>query len=136
MQAMRQVIEWTALGIELLAVAVIAGAIVTAVFPCAMQRGAGQPAPADAFSGYKQRMGRGLLLGLELLLAADIVGTVALAPTLERLTSLALLAVIRSFLSWSLDVEINGCWPWRLRAERRLSDNVQSAGPAPTAIRE
>jgi hypothetical protein len=64
-------------------------------------------------------MGRGLLLGLELMLAADIVSTVALTPTLQNLAALGLLALIRSFLSWTLDVEIDGRWPWQVRAESR-----------------
>ena len=56
--------------------------------------------------------------------AADIVGTVVLTPTVESLTALGLLALIRSFLSWSLDVEIEGCWPWRMRREAHSNERA------------
>jgi uncharacterized membrane protein len=115
--SIRSLAEWTALSIEVLAMIVIMGAIVLAITPRAW-RGLRTLRPLDPFSGYKQRMGKGLLLGLELLLAADIIGTIASRPTLESLAALGLLAVIRSFLSWSLDVEIEGRWPWQAQAER------------------
>ena len=124
MTTVRQLIEWVALSIEVLAVVVIVSAIVLAVISGARWRT--NAVRSDIFTDYKRRMGRGLLLGLELLLAADIIGTVALTPTLESLASLGLLALIRSFLSWSLDVEIDGCWPWRMRAEGGASE---AAGP-------
>ena len=123
METVRQLIEWVALSIEVLAVAVIVGAIVMAVVSGGRWRT--DAVRSDIFTDYKRRMGRGLLLGLELLLAADIVGTVALTPTLQSLASLGLLAVIRSFLSWSLDVEIDGCWPWRMRAEGRAGEDAR-----------
>jgi uncharacterized membrane protein len=129
MGTVRQLIEWVALSIEVLAVLVIVGAIVLAVVNGGRQRP--DSVRTDVFTDYKRRMGRGLLLGLELLLAADIIGTVALTPTLESLASLGLLAVIRSFLSWSLDVEIDGCWPWRMRAEGRTEERVAPVGRMP-----
>jgi uncharacterized membrane protein len=129
MQAVRQLIEWVALSIEVLAVAVIVGAIIVAVISGGRWRT--DAVRSDIFTDYKRRMGRGLLLGLELLLAADIIGTVALTtPTLQSLASLGLLAVIRSFLSWSLDVELDGCWPWRMRAEGRAGENAAPVGRA------
>jgi uncharacterized membrane protein len=114
-ESIREGVEWVSLLIEVLAVLVIAVSIVMAVVPrgVGLVRVDGEPGRLADFTAYKQRMGRGLLLALELLLAADIVGTVALSPTLERLSALALLAVIRSFLSWSLEMEITGRWPWR-----------------------
>jgi uncharacterized membrane protein len=57
-----------------------------------------------------------MLLGLEILVAADIVRTVALEPSLESVGILGLLVLIRTFLSWSLDVELEGRWPWQARA--------------------
>ena len=59
------------------------------------------------------RLGRALLLGLELLVAADIIRTVALEPTLPNVMILAVLVVVRTFLSWSLIVEMEGHWPWK-----------------------
>lgn len=133
METMRRLIEWVAISIEMLAVAVIVGAIIAAARPRGMLRIGTRLERRDALSSYKQRMGRGLLLGLELLLAADIIGTVALPPTLQSLAALGLLALIRSFLSWSLDVEIDGCWPWRARAEESAVEKGETrsrtAGP-------
>jgi uncharacterized membrane protein len=135
--SVREVIEWVALSIEMLAVIVIVGAVIIAATPSGMLRTRSQVERRDAFSVYKQRMGRGLLLGLELLLAADIIGTVAVTPTLQSLATLGLLALIRSFLSWSLDVEIDGCWPWQARASARLAEASQArVDPAEAASRE
>lgn len=71
---------------------------------------------ADAkarFSSVKSTLGRSILLGLELLVAADIINTVAIDPSLESLAVLAGIIAIRTFLSLSLEVEIEGRWPWR-----------------------
>ena len=62
---------------------------------------------------YRQRLGRSILLGLELLVAADIIRTVAVTPTFESVGVLALIVLIRTFLSWSLELEISGRWPWQ-----------------------
>jgi uncharacterized membrane protein len=67
----------------------------------------------SALRRYRANLGRGILLGLELLVAADIIGTVAVTPSLENLAVLGLIVVIRTFLSFSLEVEIEGRWPWR-----------------------
>jgi uncharacterized membrane protein len=58
-----------------------------------------------------------LLLGLELLVAADVVRTVALEPTLNNVAILGLLVVVRTFLSWSMSVEVEGRWPWQRRTD-------------------
>jgi len=65
---------------------------------------------------YRQRLGRSILLGLELLVAADIIRTVAVTPTFESVGVLALIVLIRTFLSWSLELEISGRWPWQKEA--------------------
>ena len=66
-----------------------------------------------AYHRYRAELARGILLGLELLVAADIVGTVAVTPTFESLAVLGLIVLIRTFLSFSLEVEIEGRWPWQ-----------------------
>jgi uncharacterized membrane protein len=71
--------------------------------------------------------GRSVLLGLEVLVAADIIRTVAVEPTLQNLYVLALLVLIRTFLSWSLDVELDGVLPWQ---KRRLEDEERLQGVA------
>ena len=67
----------------------------------------------DIFETYRRRLGRSILLGLELLVAADIIRTVAIDPTYESVGVLALIVLIRTFLSWSLELEISGRWPWQ-----------------------
>lgn len=71
---------------------------------------------ADAIHRFKVWMGRALLLGLEILVAADVVNTVALEPNFSNVSALGLLVVIRTFLGWSLVVEIEGRWPWQAKA--------------------
>jgi uncharacterized membrane protein len=66
-----------------------------------------------AFTQFRRSFGKAILLGLEFLVAADIVGTVAIGPTLQDLSVLGLLVLIRTFLSFSLEVEITGRWPWQ-----------------------
>jgi uncharacterized membrane protein len=82
----------------------------------------------DAYDTMRSVFGRAVLLGLEILVAADLIRTVAVEPTLQNLEVLAMLVVIRTFLSWSLDVELEGVWPWRKR-ELGLSEE----GPKPGA---
>lgn len=65
------------------------------------------------YQAYRGNLGRAILLGLELLVAADIVGTVVVAPTFENLGVLGLIVLIRTVLSFALEVEINGHWPWQ-----------------------
>jgi uncharacterized membrane protein len=70
----------------------------------------------NPYDDYRVRIGRTLLLGLEILVAADIVKTVALEPTFTSLGVLAGLVLVRTFLSWTLVLEIEGRWPWRAAA--------------------
>ncbi len=67
----------------------------------------------DAYHELRSTIGRAILLGLELLIAADIVNTVAIEPNLQNLAVLAGIVLIRTFLSFSLEVEIEGRWPWQ-----------------------
>lgn len=72
-----------------------------------------------AYVSIRSTFGKSILLGLEVLVAGDIIRTVALEPTLGNLAVLGLLVAIRTFLAWSLEVEIDGRWPWaRAQAER------------------
>ncbi|KAB0266177.1 DUF1622 domain-containing protein [Microvirga brassicacearum] len=73
----------------------------------------------EAYSGYRSSVGRAILLGLEFLVAADIINTVAIEPTLQSLAILAGIVLIRTFLSFSLEVEIEGRWPWQRQGEPR-----------------
>jgi len=113
----RYLIEWAALGIEILAVAVIVAAVVKVAVTYGTVRYLFHLGTPGAYERYKHQLGRALLLGLDLLVAADIVRTVALEPTMQNVMILGLLVIIRTFLSWSLVVEIEGRWPWRRKAE-------------------
>ncbi|MCC3282902.1 DUF1622 domain-containing protein [Arthrobacter caoxuetaonis] len=68
---------------------------------------------ADVYEMYRQQLGRAILLGLELLVAADIIRTVAVTPTFESLGVLAVIVLIRTFLSYSLQLEVTGKLPWQ-----------------------
>ncbi len=101
--------EW----IEIVAVAVIAiGVLVALIVGVTVVRQAGWAAGIES---VKRQIGRGLLLGLDLLIAADVIRTVTLEPTLENVAALGLLVVVRTFLAWSLVVELDGRWPWQRR---------------------
>ncbi len=118
---LRRWVEVSALGVEILAVAVIVIAIVygTARFLIQMST---RP---EAFQFYKRRLSRSLLLGLEFLVAADIVRTVSVTPTPTSVAILGALVLIRTFLSWALVVEMEGRWPWQTAAAA-----PQSSAPA------
>ena len=66
-----------------------------------------------ASENFRGSLGRAILLGLEFLVAGDIIGTVAVEPTYKSLGVLGLIVIIRTFLSFSLEVEIKGRWPWQ-----------------------
>jgi uncharacterized membrane protein len=68
---------------------------------------------AEPYRQLRQDIGRGILLGLELLVAADIIRTVAVTPTLEGVLILGIIILIRTFLSMALQVELEGRWPWQ-----------------------
>jgi uncharacterized membrane protein len=67
----------------------------------------------DAYHRLRANLGRAILLGLEVLIVADIIRTIAVEPTLHNLAVLGLLVLIRTFLSFALEVEIGGRLPWR-----------------------
>lgn len=66
-----------------------------------------------AYGNFRKSLGRAILLGLEFLVAGDIIGTVAVEPTFQNLGILGVIVLIRTFLSFSLEVEIKGRWPWQ-----------------------
>lgn len=74
------------------------------------------------YRGLRSNLGRSILLGLEFLVAADIINTVAVEPTLQSLAVLGGIVIIRTFLSFSLEVELEGTWPWN-RARKGANQN-------------
>jgi uncharacterized membrane protein len=112
--AILDAIEYFAVAIEILAVAIIVVGISWATYAFLVRRA------ENSDRLYRERLGRTLLVGLEVLVAADIVRTVALDPTLESVAVLGLLVLIRTFLSWSVVVEIDHRWPWQGKSEPEL----------------
>lgn len=106
-------VDYASLVIELLAVLIIVVTIFYALGTYIYQ-GIRQRELESRYDELKVRLGRALLLGLEILVAADIVRTVALEATIQSVATLGLLVLIRTFLSWALVVEIEGRWPWQL----------------------
>src|SRR3954451_12043185 len=129
--------DHVAQGFEVFGVAVlIVGLIWSLVLAASVWRT--QEAGREAYALLRQSFGSALLLGLEILVAADLIKTVAVAPTLENVGVLALIVLIRTFLSFSLEIEIEGVPPWRrallggrpgARAPRRESMDVGEAAP-------
>lgn len=107
-----QMIKWVAVGIEALAIAIIVlGAIITT--GQFLLRLIKEGALEESYRRFRSDFGKAILLGLEFLIASDIVGTVAVGPTFQDLGVLALLVAIRTFLSFALELEITGRWPWQ-----------------------
>ncbi|HEX2849193.1 MAG TPA: DUF1622 domain-containing protein [Acidimicrobiales bacterium] len=69
--------------------------------------------PIDGYRELRRNVGRSILLGLELLVAGDIIRTVAIAPTFTSVGVLAVIVVVRTFLSFTLEVELTSRWPWQ-----------------------
>ncbi|MEW6519534.1 MAG: DUF1622 domain-containing protein [Thermodesulfobacteriota bacterium] len=76
----------------------------------------------DHYRRLRQDIGRGILLGLELLVAADIIRTVAVTPTMQGVLTLGLIVLIRTFLSMALQVELEGQWPWKRTQQGTAAD--------------
>lgn len=82
----------------------------------------------SAYRGFREQLGRSILLGLEFLVAADIIRTVAITPDARSVAVLAGIVLIRTLLSFSLEVEITGRWPWQ--------QNKNNTKPTPTGDAE
>lgn len=110
MDTFRTFVDGGASAIELMAVALIVGVFLWASIRFLLRTGKHAEDPYDR---YKLLLGRTLSLGLEFLVAADVIRTVILPPTLMNIAVLAAVVLTRTFLSWSLVVEMEGRWPWQ-----------------------
>ncbi len=95
---------------EIAGVVLVVGGLVTAGARAAMLRA---DSGLSRYRRSRQDLGRAILLGLEVLVAADIIRTVAFAPSMSTVGVLAIIVAIRTFLSWSLTLELEGRWPWQ-----------------------
>ena len=111
-------------GFEVAGVVVLAGGALIALVRAAVAllRGDGR----GAYTGARQDVGRAILLGLEILIVADIVQTITIDPTLESALTLALIVFVRTFLSFSLEIELHGRVPWRTKPTADDSDGSDS----------
>ncbi|MGQ3674739.1 DUF1622 domain-containing protein [Xanthobacter sp. TB0139] len=109
---LNEALHWVTRAIEVAGTVVIVAGILRA-FMAYMRDVRGGRSAEEAFKSCRSTLGMGILLGLELLVAADIINTVAIEPTLNSLAVLAGIVLIRTFLSFSLEVEIDGRWPWQ-----------------------
>lgn len=82
----------------------------------------------DPYRRLRQDIGRGILLGLEFLVAADIIRTVAVTPSMQGVLILGLIVLIRTFLSMALQVELEGHWPWQRAQQVTAADGAQRRG--------
>jgi len=125
---LKQIMDQVGTGIDALGVlAVIVGVTVgTGRFVGAVIHGRQRNSPENPgreaapprqspYTRYRQDIGRAILLGLEFLVAGDIIRTVIVAPTLENVLALGLIVIIRTVLSMALQVELEGRWPWQRR---------------------
>jgi uncharacterized membrane protein len=119
---MREWVELSSQGIQALAVVIIVISIIygSLRFLVQLSRQA-----VDPYRSYKRLLGRSLLLSLEFLVAADVIRTVLLDLTAKGMEILGALVVVRTFLSWSLVLEIDGHWPWDLAPAGKQSDQVE-----------
>lgn len=117
-----QIIEWISIIIELVAVAWILFGVSSSTARYFYRMVKNSPPKLERYTEYRHSLARTLMLGLEILVAADVVRTVALEPTFENVGVLGLLVLIRIILGWSLVVEIEGRWPWQPAHPKDPSD--------------
>lgn len=130
------VIETTGRVIDAVGVAVIAlGALIAAANAAVrlIRRANHRYGNVNIYKAFRRQLGASILLGLEFLVAADIIRTVAVTPEPKTVAMLAGIVLIRTFLSYSLELEVTGYWPWQ--AAKARQERHQRAHPgAPEAV--
>ena len=116
------ILELVAVAFEVIGVAILA--VGSAIMAGRAIRGTISRQPV--YSQLRRGLGRVLLLGLEVLVAADVVRTVAVETTMESVAILGLLVIVRTVLSFALAAEVDGVLPWR-RAQLRTQAAIQGA---------
>jgi uncharacterized membrane protein len=127
-------VEHAANAAEIFGVVIIAGGLLVATVRYASTV---KSEPIAGYARYRHDLGRAILLGLEVLVAADIVRTVAFTPTMDSVAILAMIVAIRTFLSWSLALELDGRWPWQRGRESAESTPLvapDARAPSPPAV--
>jgi uncharacterized membrane protein len=119
-------VDQLAKALELVGVAIILGGIILSTVAF-LRDGWRTSGWRSVYPRYRSDIGRGILLGLELLVGADIISTITAPLTFESVGLLAAVVAIRTFLSFSLETEIDGCWPW----QRAIRDAGMQSGIEP-----
>jgi uncharacterized membrane protein len=116
MESFRHIMEIIGTGVDGVGVFIVAGGALVATLRLLVQRAHDT---GNYYSLYRQDVGRAILLGLEFLIAGDIIRTVVVAPTMQNVLVLGMIVLIRTFLSLSLQLEIEGKLPWRRGVARQ-----------------
>jgi uncharacterized membrane protein len=122
-----QTMDVIARGVEIIGIVTLVMGLVAALVRAGLVLTGGQ-GMEEAYRIVRTVFGRSILLGLEFLVAADIIRTVAVQPSLENVAVLGLIVLIRTFLSFSLEVEIDGRWPWQSAGFGRTAPLPASRG--------
>ena len=121
-----EVIETVGKTIDGVGVAVIAlGALISAAGVIPRRK------TGAAYRVFREQLGRSILLGLEFLVAADIIRTVAVTPDARSVAVLGGIVLIRTFLSFSLQLEVTGYWPWQKARQQQAADAAAAAAHLP-----
>ncbi len=126
------IVHLTTAALELAGIFVMTGGMLAASL-VALARAARGMAGSHLYEWYRQTLARAILLGLEFLVAADIINTVAVDPSFRSVGVLALIVLVRTFLSFTLELEISGRWPWQARPEPAVPAAATGAGGQPEA---
>lgn len=116
MESIEHYIEYVAKGIEIIGIIVIALGTLMAIANYLFHL---RKREDKYYKAMRQQLGKAILLGLEILVAADIIATVVTEPTMDRVLTLAIVVLIRTFLSLSIQVEVEGRFPWQSEKENR-----------------
>ena len=130
-QMVRDAMQWVAFALDILAVLVIVGSLLVATARSGLLRAIVRADATGPGELFKRKLLGGILLGVDLLVASDVIKTAALEATLRNMATLGLLVVIRILLSWSLFVEVEGRWPWQ--APPAAGDGDAAAPPRTSA---
>ncbi len=112
----KEIVAVISRGIELSGVIILVLGLLTATLRFIF-RGTSESEDISPYQQYRRDMGRGILLGLEVLVAADIISTVTISPTLESVFVLAIIVFVRTFLSFSISLEVDGRFPWQKKQQ-------------------
>lgn len=112
MSVVERLVPWVTGALELAGIAATLFGALAATFMAAREVLSRRVMAMEVYESYRRQLSRGILLGLEFLVAADIIDTVAVEPTFRSVGVLGMIVAIRTFLSFTLEVEIAGRWPW------------------------